>query len=158
MYLAFCISFLVLKRARPIYPSTLTEGRVRSTNCGKCFGLWKFRVTIENEKSPPAKFYNIIRKSLTTLNWTEDRRKQARRQTAFIADPFGLTKQLLGQCYSDHLACSKKEVDHLHNTISDSDRERELGPLRAHLNILSAEVGAFLEGSPEGGYCSQNQQ
>lgn len=97
------------------------------------------------EKPPLAELRNIIRKKLMTLRiaeWHRRRgRERARKRTAFIADPFRFTKQLLGQKRSCWLACSKEEVDHLlHNDLSDPDREQELGPLTALFNITSPTV------------------
>lgn len=51
-----------------------------------------------------------------------------RRHTVILGNPFGLTKQLLGQKHSGHLACSKEEMDHhLPNTYSDAAQEDHLG-------------------------------
>lgn len=105
----------------------------------------QFKAATEEEKPPLAELRNIIRKKLMTLHRAERHRRRrmerARKQTAFIVDPFGFTKQLLGQKRSGHLACSKEEVDHfLHNTLSDSDREQELGPQRALLDIPAPMV------------------
>lgn len=53
-------------------------------------------------------------------------KERARKLTAFIANPFGFTKQLLGQKLSANLACSKEEIDqHIQSTYSD--KEQELG-------------------------------
>lgn len=50
-------------------------------------------------------------------------------------------KRLLGEKRSGHLDCSKEEVDHfLHNTLSDPDREQELGPQIALLDIPAPVV------------------
>ncbi|KAJ8333923.1 hypothetical protein SKAU_G00412420 [Synaphobranchus kaupii] len=54
------------------------------------------------------------------------------KHATFIANPFGFTKQLLGQKCSGHLECSKEEIDHhLRNTYSDNEREQDLGNYRA---------------------------
>lgn len=48
-------------------------------------------------------------------------------QVKFIANAFGITKELLGSKYSGHLTCSKEEVDHfLCDTLHDPNRELEL--------------------------------
>ena len=49
-------------------------------------------------------------------------------QAAFIENPFGFTKKLLGQKRDGNLVCSKEELElHLQNTYSDPSRELELG-------------------------------
>lgn len=46
----------------------------------------------------------------------------------FIANPFGFTKQLLGQNRDGDLDCSKEEIDlHLRYTYSDPSRQEDLG-------------------------------
>lgn len=50
-----------------------------------------------------------------------------RKWSAFIANPFGFVKHLLGKKCSGHLTCSKEELDyHLHNTYSDLGECRAL--------------------------------
>lgn len=66
--------------------------------------------------------WGILRmKLLTRAEWHRRQAKErAKRRAAFRANPFGLTKQLLGQKRSGHLTCSKEEVDsYLHDTYSD---------------------------------------
>ena len=59
-------------------------------------------------------------------------RKGARKRAAFVANPFGFTKQLLGDKRSGHLMCSTEEVNcFLHDTLSDPTREQELEPIKA---------------------------
>lgn len=108
--------------------TTTTERCICGKVCKNARGLKK---ASEEEKPPLAELRNIIRKKLMTLRRAECHRRRsrerARKQTAFIADPFGFTKQLLGQKRSGRLACSKEELDHfLHNNLSDPDREQEL--------------------------------
>lgn len=93
----------------------------------------QFKATTEEEKLPLDVLCNIIRKKFMTLHRAEWhrrwRRKRASKQTAFIADSFEFTKQLLGQKHSGHLAFSKEEVDHfLHNTLSEPNGEKQPGP------------------------------
>ncbi|KAJ8360173.1 hypothetical protein SKAU_G00166980 [Synaphobranchus kaupii] len=58
--------------------------------------------------------------------------ERARKHAGFIVNPFGFTKQLLGQKCSSHLECSKEEIDHhLRNTYSNNAREQDLGNYRA---------------------------
>lgn len=65
----------------------------------------------------------------------------ARKRTALIVDSFGVTKHQLGQRFKSSLACSKVEVEHfLHNNLSYPDREQELWPHRALLDILYPAV------------------
>ncbi|XP_061571176.1 uncharacterized protein LOC133424524 [Cololabis saira] len=112
----------------------------------------QYKAATEEEKPQLAELRNIIRKKLTTLRraeWHRRRRKErARKRTAFIADPFGFIKQLLGQKRSGRLVCSKEEVDNfLDNNLSDPDREQELGPLSALLDIPSPTVN-FITSEP----------
>lgn len=75
--------------------------------------------------------------TLRRAKWHRRRRiERARRGTSFLANPFGFTKRLLGEKHSGHLDCSKEEIDHfLHNTLSDPDKEQELGPQTALLDV-----------------------
>lgn len=75
----------------------------------------------------------IVRRRLTTLRWAEWHRKKvkerARKRKAFISNPFGFTKRLLGQKKSGNLMCTADEMNyHLRVTFSDSAREQDLGP------------------------------
>ncbi|KAJ8333497.1 hypothetical protein SKAU_G00415050 [Synaphobranchus kaupii] len=77
-----------------------------------------------------------LHQELRTLNkqaeWHSRRgRERARKRAAFIANPFGFTKQLLGDKHSHHV-CSREEVNRfLQDTLSDPMREQELEPNRA---------------------------
>ena len=49
-------------------------------------------------------------------------------RAAFIENPFGFTKKLLGQKRDGNLVCSNEELElHLQNTYSDPSKELELG-------------------------------
>ncbi|KAJ8333522.1 hypothetical protein SKAU_G00415300 [Synaphobranchus kaupii] len=76
----------------------------------------------------------IVSLAVERADWHRRRRKErARKLASFIANPFGFTKQLLGQKLSGRLACSKEEIDlHIQTTYSDPERQQELG----HCNIL----------------------
>ena len=66
--------------------------------------------------------------------WTK---KRTRKCTAFLANPFRFTKQLLGQKHSSPLACSKEDTDNLNilqNTYSDAARGEDLGESTALIN------------------------
>lgn len=55
------------------------------------------------------------------------KRERAKQHVAFIKNPFGFTKQLLGDKRSGCLMCPTEEVDcFLHETLSDPMREQEL--------------------------------
>lgn len=100
----------------------------------------QFKIAGEEEKPPLAELRHTTRKRLTTLRRVEWhirwRIERARKQSSFIANIFGFTKQLLGQKRSGRLDCSKEEVDdYLYNTLHDPDREQELGPQRALLDV-----------------------
>lgn len=63
---------------------------------------------------------------------TRQRKERARKQAGFLANPFGLTKQQLGQKRSGHLTCPKDEIDHhLRETLSDEARDLDLGHCKA---------------------------
>ncbi|XP_061747756.1 uncharacterized protein LOC133545995, partial [Nerophis ophidion] len=99
----------------------------------------QFKVAREEDRGPLAELRCIIRKKLITLRraeWHRRRRKErSRRRAAFLANPFEVTKQLLGQKRSGRLACSKAEVDHhLKQIYSDGCREQDLGPCRSLIN------------------------
>lgn len=66
--------------------------------------------------------------TLRRAEWHRRRRKErARKRTAFLANTFGFTKQLLGQKRSGQLTCSKVDIDcHLDATLRDVSREQEL--------------------------------
>ena len=88
--------------------------------------------------SPPlAELQTILRKKLLTLRraeWHRRRRKErARKRASLVANPFGFTKQLLGQKRSGRLDCLKGEIDlHIQTTYSHPDRQQRLG----HCNTL----------------------
>ena len=80
-----------------------------------------------------------LRDKLKTLRRAEQHRKRgkerAQKRKAFISNPFGFSKRLLGQKKSGSLSCSKEEMDsHLKNTFSDSAREQDLGPCEKLIN------------------------
>ncbi|KAL7833617.1 hypothetical protein AOLI_G00285770 [Acnodon oligacanthus] len=92
----------------------------------------RFKEAREEETGPLAELRNILRKKLMTLRraeWHRRRRKErARKRAAFIANPFGFTKQLLGKKRNGQLTCSKAEIDHhLRDTFCDRSREQDLG-------------------------------
>ncbi|XP_061896860.1 uncharacterized protein LOC133645950 [Entelurus aequoreus] len=112
----------------------------------------QYKAASEEEKAPLAELRNIIRKKLTTLRRAEwhrrRRRERARKRTAFIANPFGFIKQLLGQKRSGRLVCSKEEVNNfLKNNLSDPEKEKEPGPFSALLDIPSPTV-KFITSEP----------
>ena len=90
----------------------------------------------EEERAPLVELRLMLRKRLLILRRAEQhrrrRRERARKRAAFINNPFGFMKKLLGQKRSGHLVCSKEEVDqHLHDTFSDPTRDQELGQCKA---------------------------
>ncbi|XP_063050108.1 uncharacterized protein LOC134444859 [Engraulis encrasicolus] len=95
----------------------------------------QFKVAREEEKAGLSELRSVLRKRLVTLRraeWHRRRgRERARRRAAFISNPFGFTKKILGQKRSGHLACTGEEVNtYLNATYSDDAREEELGPCR----------------------------
>ncbi|XP_075304756.1 retrovirus-related Pol polyprotein from type-1 retrotransposable element R2 [Odontesthes bonariensis] len=107
----------------------------------------QFKVAREEEKAGLAELRSILRKRLITLRraeWHRRRgRERARRRAAFIANPFGFTKKILGQKRSGHLACTEDEVNnYLNATYSDNARKEDLGPCRT-LITTPAPTSAF---------------
>nr|AAN12398.1 polyprotein [Tetraodon nigroviridis] len=95
----------------------------------------QFKGASEDQKPGLAELRCTLRKKLLTLRraeWHRRRAKErAKKRAAFLANPFGFTKQLLGQKRSAHLECAKEEVDsYLHDTFSDAERENSLGECR----------------------------
>jgi hypothetical protein len=92
----------------------------------------RYKEASEEQRPPLEELRAVLRKRLMTLRraeWHRRRRKErSRKRASFIANPFGFTKQLLGQKRDGKLLCSKEEIDqHLHSTYSDPLREEELG-------------------------------
>ncbi len=69
----------------------------------------QYKKATDEEKRPLAELQNILRKKLMILRraeWHRRRgRERARKRAAFIANPFGFTKQLLGDKRSGRLEC-----------------------------------------------------
>lgn len=96
----------------------------------------QFKVAKEEDRPALAELTNITRKKLITLRKAEWHRRKgkerARKRSAFIGNPFGFTKKLLGQKRSGHLACPVEAINqHLNATFSDASRDQELGPCKA---------------------------
>ncbi len=101
-----------------------------------CILKKQYKKATDEEKRPLAELQNILRKKLMILRraeWDQRRgRERARKQAAFIANPFGFTKQLLGDKRSGRIECSIEEVNRfLQNTESDSLRDQDLEPNKA---------------------------
>ena len=55
------------------------------------------------------------------------RKERANKRAAFISNPYGFTKDLLGQKRSGSLKCSKEELEeHLSSTYSDPRCDKQL--------------------------------
>lgn len=96
----------------------------------------QYKIAGEVERAGLADLRAILRKQLLTLRRAEfhrrRRKERARKRTAFLANPFKLTKQLLGQKRAGRLTCSKEVINnHLKATYSDPIREQPLGPCDA---------------------------
>jgi len=79
---------------------------------------------------PLTELCSILRKKVMTLRRAEGhrrrRKERARKRIAFLANPFGFTKQMRGQKNSNQLTCSKAEDNRqLRDTISDETREQD---------------------------------
>lgn len=94
----------------------------------------QFKVAKEDERTALSEPTNIIRKRLISLRKAEwhlrKAKEMARKSNAFIGNPFGFTKKLLGQKRSGHLACPVEIDHHFHTTFDDTLRDHELGPCR----------------------------
>lgn len=95
----------------------------------------QYKRASEEERPALSELRDILRQKLNSLWRAEGHRRRgrerARKRTAFIANPFGFTKQLLGQKRSGTLVCSEEEINqHLSDTHSDSRREEDLPPCR----------------------------
>ncbi|XP_056127556.1 uncharacterized protein LOC130105540 [Rhinichthys klamathensis goyatoka] len=92
----------------------------------------QYRKASEEEKVALAELRGVVRKRLITLRRAEWHRKRgkerARRRSAFIADPFGFTRKLLGEKRSGQLSCPEEDINrYIRNTYSDGMREYDLG-------------------------------
>ncbi|RXN12199.1 reverse transcriptase [Labeo rohita] len=123
-------------------PSAYTQShRVRKIKClREELKLLKrqYKAAGEEERVGLVDLRGILRKQLLTLCRAEShrrrRKERARKRAAFLANPFKLTKQLLGQKRTGQLTCSKDTINnHLKATYSDPNRERPLGPCDALL-------------------------
>ncbi|KAK0135126.1 hypothetical protein N1851_029059 [Merluccius polli] len=128
------------KSSKPTYTNNRRADKIHQLRKELRSLAKQFKTAAEAEKPPLAELRHTIRKKLTTLRraeWHRRRRtERARKRSSFIANPFGFTKRLLGQKRSGRLDCSKEEVDdYLFNTLRDPDREQELGPQKALLDI-----------------------
>ncbi|XP_063050368.1 uncharacterized protein LOC134445223 [Engraulis encrasicolus] len=95
----------------------------------------RFKKASEEERPALVELRVILRKKLISLRRAEWHRRKgrerARKHTAFIANPFGFTKKLLGQKRSGILTCPEDDINHhLSETYSDRQREEDLGPCR----------------------------
>ncbi|KAI4887727.1 hypothetical protein NFI96_005939 [Prochilodus magdalenae] len=96
----------------------------------------QYKQAKQEEKSGLEELRNILRRKLTTHRrekWHRRRgRERARRRAAFMANPFGVTKKILGQKRSGQLACAEDAInEYLSSTYSDCKREELLGPCTA---------------------------
>lgn len=129
--------FGVMERRGDRNPAKLNRGEVKISQLRQELKSLRrqFKMAKEEERMALSELTNIIRKRLISLRRTEWHRRKgkerARKRSAFIGNPFGFTKKLLGQKRSGHLACPVEEIDnHLHATFSDTLRDLDLGPCR----------------------------
>jgi len=99
----------------------------------------QFKEAREEQRGPLTELRSILHEKLVTLRRAEGHRRlreeRARKRTAFLANSFVFTKQLLRQKRSGQLTCSKAEVAcHLRDTISDESREQDLGHCKSLIN------------------------
>ena len=108
-------------------------------------GLKKqYRSATVDQRPALAGLRDILRKKLKTLRRAEchrrRRKERARKRAAFISDPFGFARRLLGDKRSGRLECSKTEVDtFLRNTVSDPQRDVDLDENSRILKLKAPE-------------------
>lgn len=95
----------------------------------------QYKTAGEVERAGLADLRAILMTQLLTLRRAEfhrrRRKERARKRTAFLANPFKLTKQLLGQKRSGRLTCSKDAInDHLKATYIPSETIRWVHAMR----------------------------
>ncbi|XP_019639899.1 PREDICTED: uncharacterized protein LOC109481744 [Branchiostoma belcheri] len=88
----------------------------------------------QTEREALKKLREDLRGRLKSLSKAErsraKRRERQRKRSAFISNPFGFTKKLLGAKTSGKLTCSKEDIEaHLRKTHGDDNREKPLGDL-----------------------------
>ncbi|KAI8506911.1 hypothetical protein Bbelb_153500 [Branchiostoma belcheri] len=93
----------------------------------------RFKVSTGEERAALAELTHSLRGKIRTLRRAEYHRRRgrerARKRSAFISNPFGFTKRLLGQKRSGTLNCSVEEINsYLCTTFSDAARDADLGP------------------------------
>ncbi len=99
----------------------------------------QYKVAGEVERAGLAELQAILRKELLTLRRVEShrrrRKERARRRAAFLANPYQLSKQLLGQKKGGRLTCSKDEINnHIKCTFSDPKKDQPLDSCKALIN------------------------
>ena len=92
----------------------------------------RFKKASSEERQPLAELREIVRKKLMTIRRAEGhrrrRKERARKRTAFITNPFGFAKNLLGDKRNGQLNCTANTVNaFLHDTLKDPEREENLG-------------------------------
>ncbi|KAI8513106.1 hypothetical protein Bbelb_097450 [Branchiostoma belcheri] len=93
----------------------------------------RFKVSTGEERVALAELTHSLRGKIRTLRRAEYHRRRgrerARKRSAFISNPYGFTKRLLGQKRSGTLNCSVQEINsYLCTTFSDAARDADLGP------------------------------
>ncbi|XP_063080140.1 uncharacterized protein LOC134470047 [Engraulis encrasicolus] len=97
----------------------------------------QYKKANDDEKAALAELRGMLREKLLTLRRAEWHRKRgkerARKRSAFIANPFGFARKLLGEKRSGQLSCPKEDINrHISYTYSDSMRDQDLG----HCDVL----------------------
>ena len=92
----------------------------------------QYKKASEEERQPLAELRDILRRRLTSIRRAEGHRKRrkerSRKRTAFITNPFGFARTLLGDKRSGQLNCSADTVNaFLRETLSDPEKDTDLG-------------------------------
>ena len=92
----------------------------------------QFRKASDEERHALAELRDIVRKK-TYINQKsrgaqETEKRESQKRTVFIANLFEFARKMLGEKQTGQLRCSRSIVNSfLHDTLSDPDREKDLG-------------------------------
>ncbi|KAI4879743.1 hypothetical protein NFI96_004950, partial [Prochilodus magdalenae] len=113
----------------------------------------QYKPAKQEENSGLEELRNILRRKLTTLRcaeWHRRRgRERARSRAAFMANPFGVTKKILGQKRSGQLACAEDEInEYLKPTVAFNNKEPNLKEVEAVIKAARSSSAPGPSGVP----------